>query len=214
MIFAQLTFRESLRDIEACLRSQPKLLYAMGIHGSVAKSNLAYANEKRDWRVYFELAQVLMRMARKLYSTARYIEEIDQIVYALDASVLDLFMSLFPWARFRQAKSAVKIHAMIDLQGSIPAFVAITEGKVHDVNALDWIVFEPGAFYVMDRAYVDGARLARVDGTGAFFVTSVMSHVKSRIKTLQFDAGFCVGKLHRHPIAGAIAAQVVAMQQG
>jgi len=98
--------------------------------------------------------------------------------------------------------------------GQIPAFVAISSGKVHDVNALDWIVFEPGAFYVMDRAYVDGARLARVDGTGAFFVTSVMSHVKSRIKTLQFDAGFCVGKLHRHPIAGAIAAQVVAMQQG
>ena len=200
MIFAQLTFRESLRDIEACLRSQPKLLYAMGIHGSVAKSNLAYANEKRDWRVYFELAQVLMRMARKLYSTARYIEEIDQIVYALYASVLDLFMSLFPWARFRQAKSAVKIHAMIDLQGSIPAFVAITEGKVHDVNALDWIVFEPGAFYVMDRAYVDFARLARVDGAGAFFVTRAKSNMSFYVResrVVDKSTGLCADQIIR-----------------
>ena len=181
-IFAQLTFRESLRDIEACLRSQPRLLYAMGIRGNVVKSNLAYANENRDWRVYFELAQILMRMARKLYSKEKYIEEIDQIVYAVDASVVDLCLSLFPWARFRRTKSAVKIHAMIDLQGSIPAFVAITEGKIHDVNALDWIVFEPGAFYVMDRAYVDFARLARVDEAGAFFVTRAKSNMSFYVR--------------------------------
>ena len=181
-IFAQLTFRESLRDIEACLRSQPRLLYAMGIRGNVVKSNLAYANENRDWRVYFELAQILMRMARKLYSKEKYIEEIDQIVYAVDASVVDLCLSLFPWARFRRTKPAVKIHAMIDLQGSIPAFVAITEGKIHDVNALDWIVFEPGAFYVMDRAYVDFARLARVDEAGAFFVTRAKSNMSFYVR--------------------------------
>jgi len=170
MLFAQLTYRESLRDIEACLRSQARLPYAMGIRGSVSRINLAYANQRRDWRVYFELAGILMRKARKLYAKERYIEEIDQAVYALDASVVDLCMSLFPWARFRRAKSAVKIHAMIDLSGSIPAFVAVTEGKVHDVNALDWIVFEAGAFYVMDRGYLDFGRLARIDAARAFFV--------------------------------------------
>lgn len=177
MVFAQLTFREGLRDIEACLSSQARLLHAMGIRGTVAKSNLAYANENRDWRVYFELAQVLMRKARALYSRDRYIEEIDQIVYALDASVVDLCMALFPWARFRRRKSAIKIHAMIDLQGSIPAFVAVTDGKVHDVNALDWIAFEAGAFYVMDRGYVDFARLKRVDSARAYFVTRAKANM-------------------------------------
>jgi hypothetical protein len=182
MVFAQLTFREGLRDIEACLRSQPRLLYAMGIRGVVARSNLAYANEQRDWRVYFELTQILMRRARKLYAKDRYIEEIDQVVYALDASVVDLSMSLFPWARFRRTKSAVKIHAMIDLQGSIPAFVAITEGKVHDVNALDWIVFEAGAFYVMDRGYLDFLRLARINASRAFFVTRAKSNTSFYVR--------------------------------
>lgn len=177
MVFAQLTFRESLRDIEFCLRSQAKLLYAMGIRGLVAKTNIARANENRDWRVYFELAQVLMRKARRLYAQERYIEELDSVVYALDASVVDLCMSLFPWARFRRAKSAVKIHAMIDLQGSIPAFVAITQGQVHDVNALDWIAFEAGAFYVMDRGYVDFGRLWRVEAARAFFVTRAKSNM-------------------------------------
>lgn len=168
MAFAQLTFRESLRDIEACLRSQANLLYAMGVRGLVTRTNLAYANESRDWRVYFDLAQVLIRKARKLYAADRYIVE---IVYAIDASTIDLCMSLFPWARFRKRKSAIKLHAMIDLNGSIPAFVAITEGKVHDVNALDWIIFEAGAFYVMDRGYVDFARLDRIHTALAFFVT-------------------------------------------
>jgi len=182
MLFAQLTYRESLRDIEACLGSRSRLLYAMGIKGVVARSNLAYANMNRDWRVFFELAQILMRKARKLYSRDRYIEEIDQAVYALDASVVDLCMALFPWARFRRSKSAVKIHAMIDLQGSIPAFVAVTEGKVHDVNALDWAVFEPGAFYVMDRGYLDFGRLKAIDSSKASFVTRAKSNTRFYVK--------------------------------
>jgi hypothetical protein len=183
MVFAQLTFRESLRDIETCLRSQAKLLYAMGIRGLVAKTNLARANENRDWRVYFELAQILMRKARSLYSKERYIQEIDEVVYALDASVVDLCMALFPWARFRRAKSAVKIHALIDLQGSIPAFVAVTEGRVHDVKALDWIAFEAGAFYVMDRGYIDFGRLSRIDASRAFFVTRAKSNMSFYVRT-------------------------------
>lgn len=178
MAFAQLTYRESLRDIEACLRSQANLLYAMGIRGLVTRTNLAYANEFRDWHVYFELAQVLIRKARKLYAADRYIMEIDEIVYAIDASTIDLCMNLFPWARFRKSKSAIKLHAMIDLNGSIPAFVAITEGKVHDVNALDWIIFEAGAFYVMDRGYVDFTRLARIHSALAFFVTRAKINMK------------------------------------
>lgn len=182
MLFAQLTYRESLRDIEACLRSQVQLLYAMGIRGSISKSNIAYANRWRDWRVYFELAGPLMRKAKELYTKDRYIEEIDQTVYALDASVVDLCMSLFPWAKFRRAKSAVKIHAMIDLNGPIPAFVAVTEGKVHDVNALDWIVFEAGAFYVMDRGYLDFERLARIDAARAFFVIRAKSNMRFYVR--------------------------------
>jgi hypothetical protein len=182
MLFAQLTYRESLRDVEACLRSQARLLYAMGIRGSVSRSNLAYANERRDWRAYFELAGILMRKARRLYSQEKYIEEIDQTVYALDASVVDLCMSLFPWAKFRRTKSAVRLHAMIDLSGPIPAFVAVTEGKVHDVNALDWIVFEAGAFYVMDRGYLDFERLARIDGARAFFVTRAKANMSFYVR--------------------------------
>jgi len=177
MVFAQLTFPESLRDIESCLRSQASLLYSMGIRGQVTRTNLAYANEHRDWRVYFELAQVLIRKARGLYSADRYIAAIDEIVYAIDSSTIGLRMNLLPWARFRKRKSAVKLHAMIDLRGSIPEFVAITEGRVHDVNALDWIVFEAGAFYVMDRGYVDFARLARIHGALAFFVTRAKANM-------------------------------------
>ncbi|MDA7640324.1 IS4 family transposase [Opitutaceae bacterium] len=182
MAFAQLTFRESLRDIEACLRSQANLLYAMGIRRLVTRTNIAYANEFRNWRVYFDLAQVLIRKARKLYAADRYILEIDEIVYAIDASTIDLCMSLFPWARFRKSKPAIKLHAMIDLNGSIPAFVAITEGKVHDVNALDWIVFEAGAFYVMDRGYVDFARLARIRSALAFFVTRAKTNMSFYVR--------------------------------
>ncbi|MDQ8185070.1 IS4 family transposase [Pelagicoccus sp. SDUM812002] len=171
MAFAQLTYRESLRDVEACLESQANLLYAMGIRGAVTRTNIAYANENRSWEVYFELAQVLIRKARKLHSKDRYLKEIDEIVYAIDASTIDLRMNLFPWALFRKRKSAVKLHAMIDLNGSIPAFIAITQGKVHDVNALDWIVFEAEAFYVLDLGYVDFMRLSRIHSARAFFVT-------------------------------------------
>jgi len=178
MAFAQLTFRESLRDIEACLGSQERLLYSMGIRGQVTRTNLAYANENRDWRVFFELAQILIRKARILYRNDRYIEEIDEVVYALDATTIDLCMSLFPWARFRKSKSAIKLHTLIDLQGSIPVFIAITDGTVHDVNALDWIVFEAGAFYVMDRAYVDFARLVRIHRARAFFVTRAKTNLR------------------------------------
>jgi hypothetical protein len=182
MLFAQLTFRESLRDIEACLSSQPRLLYAMGIRGKATRTNIAYANEHRDWRVFFELAQILIRKAKKLYSNDSYIEEIYEIVYALDASTIDLCLTLFPWARFRRTKSAIKLHTMIDLRGSIPVFIAITEGKVHDVNALDWIVFEAGAFYVMDRGYVDFRRLDRIRSASAFFVTRAKSNMSYYVK--------------------------------
>lgn len=182
MAFAQLTFRESLRDIEACLGSQASLLYAMGIRGSVTRTNLAYANEHRSWRVYFELAQILIRKARNLYSTDRYILDVDEVVYAIDASTIDLCMNLFPWARFRRRKSAIKLHAMIDLSGSIPVFIAITEGKVHDVNALDWIVFEAGAFYVLDRGYEDFLRLAAIHSARAFFVTRAKANMSYYVR--------------------------------
>ncbi|NER26036.1 MAG: IS4 family transposase [Symploca sp. SIO1C2] len=182
MAFAQLTFRESLRDIEACLGSQAKLLYAMGIRGSVTRTSLAYANEHRSWKVYFELAQILIRKARKLYSSDRYILDLDEVAYAIDASTIDLCMNLFPWARFRKSKSAIKLHAMIDLSGSIPVFIAITDGKVHDVNALDWIVFEAGAFYVLDRGYVDFLRLAAIHSARAFFVTRAKSNMSFYVR--------------------------------
>ena len=182
MAFAQLTYRESLRDIEACLGSQANLLHAMGIRGTVTRTNLAYANEHRSWEVYFELGQILIRKARKLYSTDRYLKEIDEVVYAIDASTIDLCMNLFPWARFRRRKSAIKLHAMIDLNGSIPAFIAITEGKVHDVNALDWIVFEAGSFYVLDRGYVDFMRLSRIHSTRAYFVTRAKANMSYYVR--------------------------------
>lgn len=182
MAFAQLTFRESLRDIEACLASQPKLLYAMGIRGPASRTNIAYANENRDWRVFFEVAQALVRKARKLYASDRYIAEIDAAVYAVDASTIDLCLSLFPWARFRKGKAAVKLHTVIDLQGFIPVFIAVTDGKVHDVNALDWIAFEPGAFYVMDRGYIDFVRLARIDLDRSFFVTRAKRNMRFYVR--------------------------------
>ena len=155
---------------------------AIGIRRSVSRSNLAYADRRRDWRVYFELAGILIRKARKLYTQERLIKEIDQAVYALDASVVDLSMSLFPRARFRKSKSAVKIHAMIDLRGPIPAFVAVTGGKVHDVNALDWISLEVGAFYVMDRGYLDFECLARIAASNAFFVIRAKSNMSFYVR--------------------------------
>jgi hypothetical protein len=182
MVFAQLTFRESLRDIEACLGSQERLLYSMGIRGSVSRTSLAYANENRDWRVFFEMAQLLIKRARALYSIDQDTIGITEMVYALDSSTIDLCLSLFPWARFRTTKSAIKLHTMIDLRGSIPVFIAITPAAVHDVRILDRIIFEAGAFYVMDRAYVDFRRLARIASCSAFFVTRAKTNMRYYVK--------------------------------
>ena len=176
MAFAQITFRESLRDIEACLRGCSHL-YAMGIRSNITRTNLAYANEHRNWRVYQALAQILIRKARKLYAQDSKALDIDEMVYALDASTIDLCLTLFPWAHFRKTKAAVKLHTIIDLQGSIPVFISITDGSVHDVNILDQIVFEPGSIYVMDRGYVDFSRLYRIHQAGAFFVTRAKSNM-------------------------------------
>ena len=182
MAFAQMTFRESLRDIEACL-SGCRHLYAMGFRGNITRTNLAYANEHRDWRVYADLAQVLIRRARRLYASDGHGLDIDEMVYALDASTIDLCLSMFPWAHFRQTKAAVKLHTMIDLKGSIPVFISITAGSVHDVNILDDIAFEPGSIYAMDRGYVDFQRLYRIHQAGAFFVTRAKSNMAFYVST-------------------------------
>jgi hypothetical protein len=176
MAFAQVTFRESLRDIEACLNGC-RHLYSMGFRGNITRTNLAYANEHRNWRIYTDLAQVLIRRARKLYAEDTHGLDIDEMVYALDASTIDLCLTIFPWAHFRKTKAAIKLHTMIDLQGSIPVFISITDGSVHDVNALDQIAFEPGSIYVMDRGYVDFSRLYRIHQAGAFFVTRAKSNM-------------------------------------
>lgn len=180
MVFAQMTFRESLRDIEACL-SGSRHLYAMGFRGNITRTNLAYANEHRNWRVYQALAQTLIGKARKLYAEDSNGLDIDEMVYALDASTIDLCLTMFPWANFRKAKAAVKLHTLIDLQGSIPVFISITDGSVHDVNVLDDIAFEPGSIYVMDRGYVDFSRLYRIHQAGAFFVTRAKSNMAFRV---------------------------------
>ena len=171
MAFAQLTYRESLRDIEACLRSAGRKLYHLGIRGGISRNNLAHANQVRDWRIYADFAQVLIVTARQLYQGDKFSVELDQTVYALDATTIDLCLSLFPWARFRKHKGAVKLHTLLDLRGNIPTVIIITHGRVHEVNILDQLVFEAGAFYVMDRGYTDFARLRRIDQSSAFFVT-------------------------------------------
>jgi hypothetical protein len=179
MAFAQLTYRESLRDIEACLRSRPNLLYHMGIRGHVARSTLADANEQRDWRMYAELAQKLIRRARTLYAHEDFGVELEETVYAFDSTTIELCLSLFPWARFRQQKAGIKLHTLLDLHGSIPSFIRLTDAACHDVNALDTLPLEPGAFYVMDRGYVDFTRLFRFTQAGAFFVTRAKQGLKS-----------------------------------
>ena len=151
MAFAQLSYRDSLRDIESCLRAMQNKLYHMGIRGRVSKSTLADANEKRDWRIYADFAQVLINIARDLYVDDDFAVELDETVYALDASTIDLCLSLFPWARFRKTKGAIKLHTLLDLRGNIPTFISITDGKVHDVNILDELIPQPGSFYIMDR---------------------------------------------------------------
>ena len=176
MAFAQLTYRESLRDIEVCLRAQHNKLYHMGIRGGIARNTLANANKTRDWRIYADLAQSLITTARGLYINEDLGLELDNTVYALDASTIDLCLAVFPWATFRQTKAAVKLHTLLDLRGNIPTFIHITEGKVHDVNVLDILIPEPGAFYIMDRGYVDFKRLHTMHNTGAFFLIRAKSN--------------------------------------
>jgi hypothetical protein len=180
MVFAQLTYRESLRDIEACLRAQPDKLYHMGIRGNVSRSALADANEQRDWRIYYDFAQALIRIARELYAEESIGIELKETVYALDSTTIDLCLSMFSWALFRQTKAAVKLHTLLDLRGSIPTFIHISDGKLHDVNVLDLLELEPGAFYVMDRGYVDFKRLYKFVLAGSFFVTRAKSNFKYR----------------------------------
>lgn len=190
MAFAQLTYRESLRDIEACLRAQPEKLYHMGIRGKVSRSALADANESRDWRIYFEFAQSLIGMARELYAEESLGIDLKETVYALDSTTIDLCLSMFEWALFRQTKAAVKLHTLLDLRGSIPTFIHISDGKLHDVNVLDLIELELGAFYVMDRGYVDFKRLYKFVLAGSFFVTRAKSNFKYRkIKANPVDRG-------------------------
>ncbi len=176
MAFAQLTYRESLRDIEVCLRAQHNKLYHMGIRGGIARNTLANANKTRDWRIYADLAQSLITTARGLYINEDFGLDLDNTVYALDASTIDLCLSVFPWATFRRTKAAVKLHTLLDIRGNIPTFIHITDGKVHDVNVLDILIPEPGAFYIMDRGYVDFKRLYIMHNTGAFFLIRAKSN--------------------------------------
>jgi len=179
MAFAQLTYRESLRDIETCLRAQSAKLYHLGLRGTVARSTLADANEARDWRIYAEFAQHLIRIARRLYVNEPFGVELKETVYALDATTIDLCLTLFPWAPFRSTKAAIKLHTLIDLRGNIPSFIHISDGKLHDVNVLDELLPEPGAIYVMDRGYLDFERLYRLHLAAAFFVTRAKSNLKA-----------------------------------
>jgi len=181
MSFAQLTYRESLRDIEACLNAQPNKLYHMGIKGHETRTNLAHANRRRDWRIYAELAQLLIARARKLYQDdPEFLIDLDQTVYALDSTTIDLCLSLFPWAKFRKNKGAVKLHTLLDIQGAIPVFIEITSGLVHDVNILDVLIPEPGSFYVMDRGYLDFRRLYRINKHFGYFIIRAKKNMKFR----------------------------------
>jgi hypothetical protein len=185
MAFAQLTYRESLRDIECCLRAMDQKLYHSGFCGKISRSTLADANEKRDWRIYRDFAQLLIGKARALYADDDFGLQLDETVYALDASIIDLCLSVFPWATFRRTKSAVKLHTLLDLRGSIPSFVDITDGKVHDVNILDVLFMEAGAIYIMDRGYLDFNRLFGIHQSGAFFI--IRSKVNTRTRRLYSD---------------------------
>ncbi len=180
MAFAQLTYRESLRDIESCLRSMHRKLYHVGINGNISRSTLAYANENRDWRIYCDFAQILIHTASVLYSNEDFGLELKETVYALDSSTIDLCLSLFPWAKFRKNKGAVKLHTLLNLRGNIPTFIAITDGKVHDVNILDELIPEPGAIYLMDRGYLDFARLYTMHQSSAFFITRTKTNTAFR----------------------------------
>ena len=180
MAFAQLTYRESLRDIEACLRAQQSKLYHMGIKSWVSRSTLADANESRDWRIYADFAQSLIAIARRLYAEEPFGVNLKETVYALDASTIDLCLSVFPWAPFRSTKAAIKLHTLLDLRGNIPSFLHISDGKLHDVNVLDLLLPEPGAFYIMDRGYIDFDRLYQLHEAKSFFVTRAKSNLKAQ----------------------------------
>jgi hypothetical protein len=178
MAFAQLTYRESLRDIEACLRSQSAKLYHMGFRSTVSRNTLANANTVRDWRIYADFAQSLIGIARPLYVNEPFGVDLSETVYALDATTIDLCLSVFPWAPFRSAKAAIKLHTLLDLRGNIPSFIHISDGKLHDVNILDQIIPEAGAFYIMDRGYLDFTRLHRLHQAGSFFVTRAKANLR------------------------------------
>jgi hypothetical protein len=178
MAFAQLTYRESLRDIEACLRSAQRKLYHMGIRSKVSRNTLAHANQVRDWRIYADFAQILIARARRLYANDSFGVELNQTAYALDSTTIDLCLSLFPWAKFRAHKGAVKLHTLLDLRGSIPSLLIITHGKVHDVHILDQLIFEPGAFYIIDRGYLDFNRLYAIHQASAFYVIRAKSNFR------------------------------------
>jgi hypothetical protein len=178
MAFAQLTFRESLRDIEVCLRAQSSKLYHLGIRSAVARNTLANANAVRDWRIYADFAQSLIGIARPLYAQESFGVDLQETVYALDTTTIDLCLSVFPWAVFRTAKAAIKLHTLLDLRGNIPTFIHISDGKVHEVNILDQLLPEPGAFYIMDRGFLDFERLYRFHDAGSFFVTRGKSNLQ------------------------------------
>jgi hypothetical protein len=180
LAFAQLTWRESLRDIEACLRAQSSKLYHLGFRSTIARNTLANANAVRDWRIYADFAQHLIGIARRLYADEPLAIELNDTVYALDSTTIDLCLSVFPWAPFRSTKAAGKMHTLLDLRGNIPSFIFISDGKMHDVNILDELLPEAGAFYIMDRGYLDFERLARLDDAGSFFVTRGKSNLKAR----------------------------------
>ncbi len=180
MAFAQLTYRESLRDIETCLRAHQAKLYHLGIRGNIAKSTLADANEQRDCRIYADFAMSLIQTARTLYASNHFAVELEQTVYALDTTTIDLCLSVFPWARFRQAKAAVKMHTLLDLRGNIPTFIHISDGKMHEVNVLDILILEAGSFYIMDRGFTDFARWFVMHQAQAFFITRAKSNLLFR----------------------------------
>jgi hypothetical protein len=187
MAFAQLAYRESLRDIECCLRAHPAKLYHMGIRGRVSRSTLAHANEQRDWRIWTDLAQVLIAEARALYRNDAFSVELAQTAYAFDSTTIDLCLSLFPWATFRKTKAAVKAHTLLDLRGNIPCWVHVTSASVHDVNILDCLPIEPGSFYILDRGYLDFARLFALSKQAAFFITRLKNNT-------------CYRRLYSHPV--------------
>ena len=180
MAFAQLTYRESLRDIQACLRGSQQKLYHIGFRGKVSRNTLAHANQVRDWRIYGDFAHILIAQARRLYAHEDFGVELEEAVYAFDASTIDLCLSVFPWAKFRQRKGAIKLHTLMDLRGSIPTLIFITHGKVHEINLLDELLFEPGAIYLFDRGYLDFARLYNIHQSPAFFIIRAKRNFRFR----------------------------------